>query len=337
MAPHGGRPAGRRAQRPVVHLPPRPPDPGEAGRVRRRDGPAAPGPDLGLPGARQPGRTGCRRGARGDQRPGRRQAAAGRLHRAQGRRLDGLRLVDLLRRPRGGQNRPPAARPGRDRLGRARVGLGVAGEQARPVQPRVRRPRGQARGATAKALVWWDVGEQQVDRPRRPRLRPHRPPGYRPAPGRPGVAAISGTTRSSCKPTAGRGCSRPAGLVDGPLPAHYEPQESPVANPLYGQQRNPVRQIFEHRENRLQPSGDEPGASRLPVRGHHLPPNRAPHRRRDVALPAVPGGAAAGAVLRGVSRARRRTRARPRRLGHDRLLPRRDRGAGAGDPTGSSP
>ena len=25
----------------------------------------------------------------------------------------------------------------------------------------------------------------------------------------------------------------PDGLVDGPFPSHYEPEESPVANPLY--------------------------------------------------------------------------------------------------------
>ena len=32
----------------------------------------------------------------------------------------------------------------------------------------------------------------------------------------------------------------PSGLKDGPLPAHYEPLESPVANPLYSQQSNPA-------------------------------------------------------------------------------------------------
>jgi formate dehydrogenase major subunit len=30
------------------------------------------------------------------------------------------------------------------------------------------------------------------------------------------------------------------GLKDGPLPAHYEPLESPVVNPLYAQQSNPA-------------------------------------------------------------------------------------------------
>ena len=56
----------------------------------------------------------------------------------------------------------------------------------------------------------------------------------------------------------------PAGLADGPLPAHYEPQESPFRNPLYGQQRNPIREIIRHKENPLQPSGTEPGSSVFP-------------------------------------------------------------------------
>jgi formate dehydrogenase major subunit len=35
----------------------------------------------------------------------------------------------------------------------------------------------------------------------------------------------------------------PAGLVDGPLPTHYEPAESPITNPLYKQQSNPLAKV----------------------------------------------------------------------------------------------
>ena len=36
----------------------------------------------------------------------------------------------------------------------------------------------------------------------------------------------------------------PSGLVDGPLPTHYEPYESPVANPLYPEQAvNPAAKV----------------------------------------------------------------------------------------------
>lgn len=41
----------------------------------------------------------------------------------------------------------------------------------------------------------------------------------------------------------------PNGLTDGPLPTHYEPHESPVANPLYGVQSSPLRQVFDRKWN----------------------------------------------------------------------------------------
>ncbi len=44
----------------------------------------------------------------------------------------------------------------------------------------------------------------------------------------------------------------PVGLNDGPLPAHYEPLESPVRNPIYPQQQsNPVAQFQNARRERL--------------------------------------------------------------------------------------
>jgi formate dehydrogenase major subunit len=49
----------------------------------------------------------------------------------------------------------------------------------------------------------------------------------------------------------------PTGLQDGPLPTHYEPFESPVHNPLYGQQCNPVRFEYPRPDNKLaRPFGD---------------------------------------------------------------------------------
>ena len=57
----------------------------------------------------------------------------------------------------------------------------------------------------------------------------------------------------------------PAGLSDGPLPAHYEPQDSPVRNLLYGHQRNPAREITASSPlNRYQPSDGAPGADMYP-------------------------------------------------------------------------
>jgi formate dehydrogenase major subunit len=56
----------------------------------------------------------------------------------------------------------------------------------------------------------------------------------------------------------------PSGLVDGPLPAHYEPHESPFTNPLYGQQANPARELRARKRNRYNPSNGEPGADVFP-------------------------------------------------------------------------
>ncbi len=56
----------------------------------------------------------------------------------------------------------------------------------------------------------------------------------------------------------------PAGLTDGPLPTHYEPQESPARNLLYGQQHNPARQMTKRKIDLYQPSGDEPGSQVFP-------------------------------------------------------------------------
>jgi formate dehydrogenase major subunit len=49
----------------------------------------------------------------------------------------------------------------------------------------------------------------------------------------------------------------PNGLVDGPLPTHYEPVESPVENLLYNQQNNPVLKYWKHEDNLLAEVADE--------------------------------------------------------------------------------
>jgi formate dehydrogenase major subunit len=57
----------------------------------------------------------------------------------------------------------------------------------------------------------------------------------------------------------------PQGLVDGPLPTHYEPHESPFANPLYAQRANPRRQEYNDvAENPYNPVADEPGSDTYP-------------------------------------------------------------------------
>jgi formate dehydrogenase major subunit len=115
-----------------------------------------------------------------------------------------------------------------------------------------------------KAYVWWDpeagkwTGHDNAD------FIADRPPSYRPPPDATGVDAISGIDPFIMQADGKAWLFAPAGLVDGPLPTHYEPQESPLPNLLYGQQHNPVREIIVHEDNRYEPSGTEPGSEVFP-------------------------------------------------------------------------
>ncbi|MBV9857588.1 MAG: molybdopterin-dependent oxidoreductase, partial [Streptosporangiaceae bacterium] len=108
-----------------------------------------------------------------------------------------------------------------------------------------------------KALVWWDAGAGKWTGHDVPDFIAGRPPDYRPPGGATGVAAISGTDPFIMQADGKAWLFAPAGLADGPLPAHYEPQESPFTNPLYRQQRNPARQIITSPESRLAPPGSD--------------------------------------------------------------------------------
>jgi formate dehydrogenase major subunit len=115
-----------------------------------------------------------------------------------------------------------------------------------------------------KALVWWDDERRRWTGHDVPDFIADRPPSYRPSENATGTAAIAGIDPFIMQADGKGWLFAPAGLVDGPLPAHYEPQESPFGNRVYAQQHNPVRQLIRHPENRYQPSGDQPGASVFP-------------------------------------------------------------------------
>lgn len=48
----------------------------------------------------------------------------------------------------------------------------------------------------------------------------------------------------------------PGGTIDGPLPTQYEPVESPVKNPMYKQQRNPLARMWDVKGNRYHEEAD---------------------------------------------------------------------------------
>jgi formate dehydrogenase major subunit len=106
-----------------------------------------------------------------------------------------------------------------------------------------------------KALVWWDAEAGKWTGHDVPDFPAATAPSYRAPADATGVAGISGDDPFIMQADGKAWLFAPAGLADGPLPAHYEPAESPFENPLYGQQANPVRQVLKHRENPMQPSG----------------------------------------------------------------------------------
>lgn len=95
-----------------------------------------------------------------------------------------------------------------------------------------------------KAYVWWDADRGEWTGHDVPDFEPRKPPDYLPPEGALAEEALAGTDPFIMQ-ADGRGwLFAPAGLADGPLPAHYEPHESPLPNPLYGRRANPARRIY---------------------------------------------------------------------------------------------
>jgi formate dehydrogenase major subunit len=115
-----------------------------------------------------------------------------------------------------------------------------------------------------KALVWWDEDASKWTGHDVPDFQADKPPSYRPPPDAKGPDAIAGHEPFIMQ-ADGRGwLYAPAGVAEGPLPTHYEPQDSPVRNLLHTHQRNPARETYVHENNRYHPGPDEPGAGVFP-------------------------------------------------------------------------
>ena len=108
-----------------------------------------------------------------------------------------------------------------------------------------------------KRYVWWDEDQQRWTGSDVPDFVPDRAPSHRPDDDARGPDAISGIDPFIMQ-TDGKGwLFAPSGVADGPLPTHYEPPESPMHNPLYGQQNNPARRKISHPANPINPSYSE--------------------------------------------------------------------------------
>ncbi len=115
-----------------------------------------------------------------------------------------------------------------------------------------------------KAYVWWDEDKGEWTGHDVPDFPKTKEPGYRPEPGTGGAAGLAGDDPFIMQADGKGWLYVPTGLLDGPMPAHYEPHESPVDNPLYRQQANPTRQVFKRKDNLSNPSGGAPGADVFP-------------------------------------------------------------------------
>ncbi|HXH84475.1 MAG TPA: molybdopterin dinucleotide binding domain-containing protein, partial [Candidatus Tectomicrobia bacterium] len=107
-----------------------------------------------------------------------------------------------------------------------------------------------------KRWVWWDEAKKRWVGYDVPDFVLTKPPTDRAKPGATGMDALPGTAPFIMKSDGYGWLFVPSGLVDGPLPTHYEPAESPVNNPLYKQQTSPVLKYWQRDWNPLAAVGD---------------------------------------------------------------------------------
>jgi formate dehydrogenase major subunit len=108
-----------------------------------------------------------------------------------------------------------------------------------------------------KAYVWWDpdLGEAgEWTGHDVPDFEKTKPPSYRPPEGSSGVAALAGDDAFIMNGDGKGALYVQHGLIDGPLPTHYEPVESPFRNQFHAQQANPTRKDYARPDNPINPS-----------------------------------------------------------------------------------
>jgi formate dehydrogenase major subunit len=109
-----------------------------------------------------------------------------------------------------------------------------------------------------KRYVWWDEAEQKWTGYDVPDFPVDKPPGYRAPADATGMDAINGDAPFIMHADGQGWLFAPAGLLDGPMPAHYEPLESPVDNLIYPRIRaNPAALKWNRADN---PTAMEPTA-----------------------------------------------------------------------------
>jgi formate dehydrogenase major subunit len=109
-----------------------------------------------------------------------------------------------------------------------------------------------------KALVFWDDTKKSWVSPAGdvPDFLPTKAPDAVGKDNGIGFDWLGGKDPFIMKPDGKAWLFAPTGLVDGPLPTHYEPYESPVANLVYKQQSNPIAKTWNVDGNPYHQVGD---------------------------------------------------------------------------------
>jgi formate dehydrogenase major subunit len=115
-----------------------------------------------------------------------------------------------------------------------------------------------------KACVWWDEEKGEWTGYDVPDFEKTKPPSYVPPEDAVGVAALRGDDPFVMQADGKGWLFVPNGLLDGPMPTHYEPHETPMRNALYGQQGNPTRKVYGRSDNPSNPSPPEGGSGVFP-------------------------------------------------------------------------
>jgi formate dehydrogenase major subunit len=115
-----------------------------------------------------------------------------------------------------------------------------------------------------KRYVWWDEQAGKWTGHDNPDFVATMRPDYEPPEGATAEKALSGSSPFVMQADGLAWLYVPNGLADGPLPTHYEPHESPLANRLYRQQANPTRQAYDRPGNRYNPTHGRPGSDAYP-------------------------------------------------------------------------
>jgi formate dehydrogenase major subunit len=108
-----------------------------------------------------------------------------------------------------------------------------------------------------KKCVWWDAERREWTGYDVPDFEKSKPPDYEPPPGAVGPAALRGDDPFVMQADGKGWLFAPTGLLDGPLPTHYEAHETPFRNAIYGQQSNPTRKVYGRADNPSNPSPPE--------------------------------------------------------------------------------